>query len=546
MSTCWLIEVTELVVVDVADSHIAPVGERTGTRILRAVAADVGEVVDEFSTLLVVASARHGVPLAKGVHLVARDVPVIFLTESTARQHELAATLAITPGISRHTKCFVADRPETTEALIDEIDRRRLRVAHRRTLNRMQSSLGQLADAPPELLSRYLRQLFDQAPVGILVTDRNGIVQAANQGSTRMLGWQPRQTVGSAFFAIFPDAALSSAQSLITDCVDRNDTVETVLTRTGPDGSTQHLQVSAAPVDRERPDLGVIILLSDESMRVRALELADQARAVAEAAAQKYATLAATLQESLLPPHLPDIAGVDIAAYYHPAGDGSQIGGDFYDVFQVANDEWYAVIGDVCGKGAPAARLTALARYTIRAAAIRNPDLKRDLTDLSDALLRQSGGDARSHERRFVTAAVLRMRVEDRDVVVSAGCGGHPPPLVIRRDGDLDELECRGPLLGVFPDVRFVTDDARLRVGDVLIVYTDGVTEARRGREQFGLERLRHTLRTAVGKSPVEVVNAVGQALRNFQAGDLARDDTALLAISPRAAPPDECVLPGG
>ena len=245
---------------------------------------------------------------------------------------------------------------------------------------------------------------------------------------------------------------------------------------------------------------------------------------------ERFATLARTLQESLLPPDLPDIVGAEVAARYHPAGDGSDVGGDFYDVFQISELEWCAVMGDVCGKGAGAARLTALARYTLRAAATRSGSIVRNLETLNAALLRQSDEDRRRGDSRFATASMVRFHADERGLVVRAGSGGHPAPLVVRRDGSVETVRCRGALLGMFADVSFHPAEIRLAAGDVLVLYTDGVTEARRGAELFGEERLIELLRDNAGRSAAEVTGAIEDAVLGYQEGR-ARDDVAVLAI---------------
>lgn len=253
---------------------------------------------------------------------------------------------------------------------------------------------------------------------------------------------------------------------------------------------------------------------------------------------ERFASLARTLQESLLPPDLPDIVGAEVAARFHPAGDGSQIGGDFYDVFQTSETEWCAVMGDVCGKGALAARLTALVRYTARATATRTPSVVHNLEVLNTALLRQSEQDRRRGEHRFATASLVRFRRTEGGLDVRAGCGGHPPPLLLRADGTVEALPCRGSLLGMFDQVRFEPAELSLQVGETLVLYTDGVTEARRGKEEFGEERLVQLLTRHAGSSAASVAGAVEQEVLAFQDG-LARDDIAVLAIQAVAAGDD-------
>jgi sigma-B regulation protein RsbU (phosphoserine phosphatase) len=526
--------VTDLVVVDLPDAAVRQIGARTG-RIPRVATVDeLGAVIDD-ATLAVVASAAGEVTLAQTVHELAPDVAVVLVAADVAEGNELRATLTITPGIGRHATCVVLAEPETLDRIAEEVDRAQLRLQHRRTLEQVRHESSAFEGAAPEALSVYLGQLFEHAPVGILLADPDGVVRAANPCSGVVLGWQPRTAVGTALQAMLSgDDDDDAATRLLQESVRSGSPSEATITRTGPDGTTQHLEITVAPVDPEHWDLGVFVLLRDESERIRALESAERARRAAEADAERYAELAWTLQESLLPPDLPQIDGIELGARYHPAGDGSEIGGDFYDIFQVSEDEWFAVMGDICGKGAGAARLTALTRYSLRAATVRTRPIEQNLSDLNTALSRQYEIDRQRGQHRFATATAIRFRAEadGSGVCVRAGSGGHPPPLVVRTDGTVEEVPCRGPLLGVFPEGTFVTGEAHLDPGDVLVLYTDGVTEARQGHEEFGEDRLRDLLASCAGMPASEVAGVVEEAVLTFQAG-VARDDIAVLAVGP-------------
>ena len=156
--------------------------------------------------------------------------------------------------------------------------------------------------------------------------------------------------------------------------------------------------------------------------------------------------IARTLQESLLPVELPDIPGVEAAARFRPTGEGNEVGGDFYDMFETGDRGWTVVIGDVCGKGPDAAAVTALARYTLRAAAMRERLPSRSLAVLNEALLRQRD------DRRFCTVAYAYFEKLDRGARVGVACGGHPLPLLLRADGTVETVGVPGTLLGVVPD----------------------------------------------------------------------------------------------
>jgi PAS domain S-box-containing protein len=208
------------------------------------------------------------------------------------------------------------------------------------------------------------------------------------------------------------------------------------------------------------------VLLAEELAR-RAATSVDNARLYTE---RSY--IARTLQQSLLPPHLPEIPGLEVAGRYRPAGEGNEVGGDFYDVFQIAGDSWAVVIGDVCGKGADAAALTALVRYTIRAIASAEKRPSEVLRLLNDAILRQRT------DNRFCTVAYARVTKRGDGVVVDLSSGGHPLPLIARASGDAEYAGEPGTLLGVVPDPDLRDVTVELGPGDSFVLYTDGITEA--------------------------------------------------------------------
>lgn len=522
----------ELVTVELPPALLSTLARATGRPIRDLAAGASLEGIDDARTLAVLAPASAGLGLAQAVHEVGPHVAVIYLTADEDERAAIRGQLAITPGIGRHSSCVLMTGDDLPPEVLDEVERAALRLEHRRTMDRVRAAVGGFEGAPPETLSVYLGQLFEHAPLGILLVDTDGEVRAANPCSGDVLGWQPRHAVGTALPTMFSGEQAEAAIALVRRCVDTGEPTEATLRRTGPDGTLQHLVVTVAPVDPEHWDLGAFVLLRDESARIQALDAAERARRAAETDADRYAELAWTLQESLLPPDLPDIAGVQVATRYHPAGDGSEIGGDFYDIFQVSEAEWFAVVGDICGKGAGAARLTALTRYTLRATTVRTRTIVGNLDELNTALSRQYEVDLQRGQNRFATAIALRFRAGDGGVSVEAGSGGHSPPLVVRADGTVEEMSCRGPLLGVFPTGTFVSDHTTLAPGDALVLYTDGVTEARRGREEFGEDRLRDLLASVAGRSADAVAGAVEEAVVSFQSG-VARDDIAVLVLAP-------------
>ena len=233
--------------------------------------------------------------------------------------------------------------------------------------------------------------------------------------------------------------------------------------------------------------------------------------------------IATTLQEGLLPKSLPEIAGAELAARYNAGARAMDVGGDFYDVFPRGED-WVIVIGDVCGRGAEAAALTGLARHTIRAQAQHLERPSEILRALHDAIVAEVGHDS----ARFVTAGCVLLR---RDGAVLASFAGHPPGLIARAGGGVEEVPTTGPLLGLLEHLRISDVEAALAPGDALVLYTDGVIEARRERELFGEERLTALLRD-VGPRGLDA-DAIADAIREATvafAGS-TEDDTAILVL---------------
>lgn len=234
--------------------------------------------------------------------------------------------------------------------------------------------------------------------------------------------------------------------------------------------------------------------------------------------------LARTLQQSLLPPTMPDIPGLELASAYLASGRGNEVGGDFYDVFPLDRAEWAVVIGDVCGKGPEAAAITAAARHTIRAVARDHRQPAAVLRRVNEALVDYPLGE------RFCTVAFARLVRIVKGVRLSICCAGHLPPMVRRHDGSVEEVGSPGSLLGVFPEVRLWEQTVQLAAGDAIVFFTDGVTEARHGGRLFGTDGVRRVLHGTAGLDAPGVVGAVTAAVRTHSHGEL-RDDVAAVVV---------------
>jgi len=291
--------------------------------------------------------------------------------------------------------------------------------------------------------------------------------------------------------------------------------------------------VIVAPLTARGRTHGTLTLVTAESGRTYGpddaaftTELARRAATAIDTARlyQDRDQVARTLQRSLLPPDLPDVPGIELAAVYHPAGGGGDVGGDFYDAFETGESGLFLAIGDVCGKGAPAAALTGIARHTVRAAAVRERSPRAILRTLNQALLRQM------IEHRFCTVAVGRLEARDGGARLTVCCGGHPPPLLVRSDGSVEEAGTPGTLLGIYEQVQLSDLTVDLKPGDAVVFHTDGVTEERREGRMFGEERLMELLRASAGLSAAGIADRIERAVLEFTPGPPA-DDVAVIVL---------------
>jgi sigma-B regulation protein RsbU (phosphoserine phosphatase) len=242
----------------------------------------------------------------------------------------------------------------------------------------------------------------------------------------------------------------------------------------------------------------------------------------AEASEQHARSLARTLQQTFIPPDPPPIPGLDTAAAYRPAGDGTEVGGDFYDIFPTGHDAWAMLLGDVCGKGAEAAVVTALARHTVRALSVTLHRPAEVLAGLNEVLYRYESD-------RFCTVMLAMLRRAGTGWQVTVSVGGHPPPILVGPDGPDDLLSLRGPLVGIFPDATYTDHELFLGPGQMLVGYTDGITEAKGSEGYYGEERM-HRMLATLGPDPQRVVAGLVADAVAFQ-GPSTRDDIAVVAV---------------
>ncbi|MEP6815902.1 MAG: histidine kinase N-terminal 7TM domain-containing protein [Marmoricola sp.] len=298
------------------------------------------------------------------------------------------------------------------------------------------------------------------------------------------------------------------------------DTEATELTLPGLDGDPQQRTFDVSPehlTDGSGRPAGALVVLHEITERIR-----DRQRL--ERVLEEQSRVASALQASMVPPKLPDVAGVELASQYLPAGDGREVGGDFLDVFKLAEQTWAFMLGDVSGKGAAAAAVSAAARYTLRALA--NTDVLP-----SDTLL-EVNARLLSHTdlERHCTLVYGQLRPTEQGSLVVFTLAGHHPPMVLRTTGAVEETGTLGTALAMFDEPELYDTTLHLAPGELMCVFTDGLVEARREHEMFGSERVADLLRHHANGSAAELSTLMVDAVHDFHGHQLA-DDLAILVI---------------
>ncbi len=386
-------------------------------------------------------------------------------------------------------------------------------------------------------------QLYERAPCGYLSTTPEGRIVKANATFTTWTGYDLAHLRTRSFVDLLSVGGRIYHETHYAPLLRMQDTVrEIALDIVCSDGRRLPVLVNAL-LDRHpdgTPRVIRIAVFDATERREYERELL-RAKGRAEESERHARALTHTLQQTLVPPEPPDIPGLDAAAAYRPAGDGEEVGGDFYDVFPLSPDEWIVVLGDVSGKGVEAAVVTALVRYTVRALVVSLPRPSDVLTRLDEVL--------HLHETdRFCTVVLIRLRRHEDGWSAVLSSGGHPPPLLVRGGRPPTALDISGSLVGIVEDASFHDLHLRLEPGDALLLYTDGVTEARHDYEFFGDDGLL-TLVGSVAAEPEpggarpagpladRLVATVLEEVLAYQAG-VARDDIAVLAIGVPADDP--------
>jgi sigma-B regulation protein RsbU (phosphoserine phosphatase) len=379
-----------------------------------------------------------------------------------------------------------------------------------------------------EQVDECAEDLYDNAPCGYFSALPDGTIVKVNQTLLTWTGYTRNELIGRRRFSeLLSAGGRIFYETHYSPLLRMQGTVkEIALDLVCADGRVMPVLVNSV-LKQDGTDVPCVIRTTvfeatDRRRYERELLAARQRAEQAEARAR---LLAQTLQDSLIPPAPPRIPGLDIAAVYRPAGRGDEVGGDFYDVFETARGDWAVILGDVCGKGAQAAGITALARYTARATAMRTRRPGLVLASLNEALVRQNTA-------RFCTVVYARLRIGLRGgpVRLTISSGGHPLPVRLSKAEPPTPVGTPGPLLGVLDAVDLPETTVELVPGDVVVFHTDGVTEGRRGREFFGDGRLDRLLSSWRDRDADTIASRIVEEVLAFQSGH-PRDDIALVVV---------------
>lgn len=378
--------------------------------------------------------------------------------------------------------------------------------------------LGALLDDDPITL-------YERAPCGYVSTTPDGTIIKANQRFLDMVGLVREDVIGRRRFAdLLTRGGQVYHETHFAPMLRMHGAArEIAFDLLRPDGRRLAILVnSVLENDRNGNPALIRTAVFDAGQRRQYERELLQAKQRAEASEAAALALAHTLQQTLLPPAIPTIPGLDVAAAYRPAGTGAEVGGDFYDIFEVSNGDWVIALGDVAGKGVSAAVVTALVRWGVRAAVVQHESPRVALLAVNESLLQ--------HEtERFATLALVRLGLSDGAWVGVVCLGGHELPLLRSTQGLLRGVGEAGSVLGVMREPELHDCPVALAPGDTLVLFTDGVPEGRRGREFYGTERIEAVVAGAA-TSAAALVSALLADAVEFQSGD-TRDDIAIVAI---------------
>ncbi|BBX45016.1 SpoIIE family protein phosphatase [Mycobacterium cookii] len=383
---------------------------------------------------------------------------------------------------------------------------------------------------PEPVAGETAEDLYENAPCGYIVARPDRSIVTVNGTLLAWLGYERNALIDKPFTDLLATGSLIHYETHFAPLLQLQGrlagvTVD-VVTASGirlPVFLTANIKAD----DDGRPILLRITFHDAGDRRSYERELLDERQRV-ERERARVELFARTLQRSLLPPLLSPPAGIDASAHYH-AASADDVGGDFYDLFPLAHDKWAFFIGDVSGKGAGAAAVTSLTRYTLRAAAAFDADPVVVLQNLHTVLSQEF----RDTVNQFATVIFGILTPCDDEFDVQMASGGHLPPLIIGADGEARYADViGGHPVGIPMEPRFVSTRIRLGPGDTLVLYTDGLTEARVGGGAERYDNHGALLEFAAAHAPTTasaIVVAIQSLLDDFGSG--VEDDVAVLAL---------------
>ncbi|NIH79789.1 PP2C family protein-serine/threonine phosphatase [Amycolatopsis viridis] len=379
----------------------------------------------------------------------------------------------------------------------------------------------------PVLTGADAEDLWENAPCGYLSARPDGTILRVNATLLNWLGYRAEDVVGRRFSDLLTAGGRIYHETHYAPLLRMQSEVrEIALDLVAADGSRLPVLVNSTLRTGPGGAAGIRTTVFDARARRAYERELLRARQEADRERERLARLSRTLQETLLPPGLPEVPGLRAAGYYRAARD--LVGGDFYDLFPVSADRWAFFIGDVCGKGAEAAVLTSLARYTLRAVAVRESDPRAVVRTLNAVLLQEY----RASDARFCTVLFGLIEPDGDGFRVDLAGGGHPPALRVADDGAVRALETPGgQLVGVFADAGVAAANTRLGPGETLLLYTDGLLEARDAHGALlGEGQLASVASGFAGLDAGTIVERLGQWLSDLREG--VSDDTAALVFT--------------
>jgi sigma-B regulation protein RsbU (phosphoserine phosphatase) len=372
-------------------------------------------------------------------------------------------------------------------------------------------------------------ELWENGPSGLLAATPDGEIVRANTTLASWLGTTPNALRGKQIAELFTVGGRIHFETHFAPLLAMSGQLDEISVELrAADGSRRSVFLSAniKTGDGGRPELLRVVIQDARERRTYERALLDE-RQRAEAAQARAESLTSILRRSLLPPSLSIPDGLSAAAHYQPSM--KDIGGDFYDLFPLSHNTSGFFLGDVCGKGPEAAAITSLTRYTLRTAAVIDRDPATVLHRLNDVLNQEFRGG----QPRFCTVVFGTLTPRRGGFALRLASGGHPPPLLLEHSGDVSYLDITGGMaVGLTDQPKFVDAKLWLAPGDTMLLYSDGLTEARVGE---GTQRydddgeLRRFVGAMAPAAPDAVIAEIRQLLGSFGSG--VEDDTAVLAL---------------